>query len=575
LLESAVGREIDCFFCELPFVADQVPFGHQDRYLLRRLLRPGGMGYVFDTFDTALRKRVALKIPLVLASADDAHSHHARERFRNEIRALTYLNHPNINSIADHSEWQDRLFFTMPYLIGGTLAQRLARPSRPEIDQVAGWVLAIARAMEYAHQIGVYHRDLKPANLMFDTEAEGARLMVTDFGLALIHGDTRITQDGTRLGTPAYMSPEQMAGRPQRHGAKSDIYSLGVIFFEALTGRLPFRETGEALRALVLKDDPPRPSTIRPEIPERLEAICLKAMARSVRLRYRSMGELAREIERYLGRDNDADLKPVQVDDIRTGPHLIQHSRHQVALSRVPAGEFFMGSTDSEDERPPRRVKLESSYYIGVYPVTQGLYRAVVGELPLSRFSGNERDRHPVDSVSWYDAINFCNRLSLSADLPPFYEIRRSGDVRPKGGSGYRLPTEAEWEYACRAGSSSAYFFGDDAGRLPDFAWFEANSQMSTQPVGGKIANGYSLHDMIGNVWEWCWDWYGPYASRAAGDAELLIDPAGPKRGTERILRGGCFQASAHQLRSSQRNGFDPELGVHYIGFRVVRSLGS
>jgi formylglycine-generating enzyme required for sulfatase activity len=568
----SVGQEIDCYFCDLPFVADQVPFGHGDRYLLRRFLKPGGMAYVFETFDTALRRRVALKIPIHVTNADDAFSKQSRERFRNEIRALTYLSHPNINSIADSGEWKERPYFTMPYLVGGTLGERLARAPHAAVDTVAGWIRTVARAMEYAHEIGVYHRDLKPANLMFDSQGSEERLLVTDFGLALIHQDTRITEIGTRLGTPCYMSPEQMAGKTELHGARSDIYSLGVIFYEALTGRLPFPQVGEALRVAVLRNDPPRPATLRPDIDPRLEQICLTAMSRSPRQRYQSMGELARSIEGYLRRTGVPAIPGARADVARPLPHVTQRGLHQIAMSQVPAGTFLLGSRDAEDERPPRTVRFPSPFLMGVYPVTQSLYRTVIGSLPLSRFNG--KDQHPVDSVSWFDAIHFCNRLSISDELRPFYEIQRNGTVKPIGGSGYRLPTEAEWEYSCRAGSKSVYFFGDDASRLSEFAWFEVNSGQATHPVGERAANGYALFDMLGNVWEWCWDWYGPYPTATPGAPEDEINPTGPRRGEERILRGGCFQASARHLRSTQRHGFDPELGVYYIGFRLARSLG-
>jgi formylglycine-generating enzyme required for sulfatase activity/tRNA A-37 threonylcarbamoyl transferase component Bud32 len=553
-------------------MADQVPFGHEDRYLLRRLMKPGGMGYVFDAVDSALtRRRVALKIPV--RREDDSVSREVRERFRNEIRALTYLRHPSINPVVDHGEWSDWVYFTMPFLAGGTLDARLRRSPRPEIEQVALWVAEVARAMEYAHAIGVYHRDLKPANLIFETKRDEARLLVNDFGLALIHGDTRITQDGTILGTRAYMSPEQMAGTVRSHGARSDIYSLGVIFYEALTGRVPFLETGEALRASVLRDEPPRPKTLRAEIPEPLEEICLKAMARAPQQRYKSMGELAGAIEAHLQRPPRPDVSVAPAGEPASGPHVTRRGLHQIAMSQVPPGTFLMGSPDSDDERPTRRVGLKTPFLMGVYPVTQSLYRAIVGSLPLSRFNGN--DKHPVDSVSWYEAIHFCNRLSVADGLQPYYEIQRNGQVKHRGGSGYRLPTEAEWEYACRAGSTTVYFFGDDASRLGEFAWYHDNSSGSTHPVGELSGNGFGLHDILGNVWEWCWDWYAPYPARGAPDTEIELNPVGPRRGDERTLRGGSFQASHLHLRSSQRLGCDPELGVYYIGFRLACSLGS
>jgi eukaryotic-like serine/threonine-protein kinase len=569
VLEHHVGKEIVCFSCGSRHVAGYVPFGHQGRYLLDRHLRTGGMGFVFKAFDTAMQRNVAIKVPICLDRADDPGR--ARERFKTEIKALLFLNHASINAITDHGEWKDYLFFAMPFLSKGTLAERLASGTLPGMEDVVEWVRTVAKAMDYAHQIGVVHRDLKPSNLMFEGESGSERIVVTDFGLALIMGDTRITLDGTVLGTPPYMSPEQVGGRVDRQGPKSDVYSLGVILFEVITGRLPFLGRGEELRRSILRDDPPRPITLRSEIPQRLEEICLKAMARSIRDRYASMREFARDLGTYLGRES---RQPVVSPEMLRGtsrPTISHRGRLGIEMVQIQPGEFLMGSEESEDERPTRRVRLESSFLLGRYPVTQSLYKVVVGRLPLSRFNG--QDRNPVDSVSWFDAVRFCNLLSAVDSLEPYYGIESDGTVEILGDSGYRLPTEAEWEYACRAGSTALYCFGDNVARLGEFAWYDENSQSSTQPVGQKQANAFHLHDMHGNVWEWCWDRYDFYEPATSRAGEVIVDPTGPAKGPQRVLRGGCFRTDANQVRCATRNPYDPDQGLYYFGFRLARSL--
>ena len=202
---------------------------------------------------------------------------------------------------------------------------------------------------------------------------------------------------------------------------------------------------------------------------------------------------------------------------------------------------------------------------LGVFPVTQGQYRRLMGGAARPYFDG--LDAAPMENVTWLDAVHFCNALSEVEGLPPYYRI--DGErVSRHGGPGYRLPTEAEWEYACRAGAGAAYHFGDDPGLLPHHAWFQDNSRDSVQPVGSWPANAFGLHDMHGNVWEWCWDWYAPY------DPAACIDPTGPATGGGRVLRGGSWSDPAPSLRSSARLSWvanDTEMTAWKFGFRVAR----
>ena len=168
--------------------------------------------------------------------------------------------------------------------------------------------------------------------------------------------------------------------------------------------------------------------------------------------------------------------------------------------------------------------------------------------------------------------MKFCNALSVKEGLDPYYTIN-GASVSIKGGTGYRLPTEAEWEYACRAGSTGKYTFGDDASKLDDYAWHDGNSKVggsyTTHPVGGKQANAFGLYDMHGNVWEWCGDWYDEnyYANTSS-----YIDPKGANTGTSGVLRGGSYLNGPVDLRCANRNGLDPANRNGDIGVRLART---
>ena len=224
-----------------------------------------------------------------------------------------------------------------------------------------------------------------------------------------------------------------------------------------------------------------------------------------------------------------------------------------MAFVWIEPGVFQMGSPESEegrwdDEGPLHEVELSRGFWLGKYEVTQGEWESVMGDNP-SYFEGDAR--RPVDSVSWYDVHEFIGRLNDAA-----------------GDSLYRLPTEAEWEYACRAGTSMAYGYQtkDPNPRLGDYAWYDG-SHWGTKVVGGKLPNDWGLHDMHGNVWEWVQDWYG---SRYYNDSPR-VDPLGPISGSERVRRGGGFLYAAQDLRSAGRGYSSPDNRLDDIGVRLVR----
>ena len=285
--------------------------------------------------------------------------------------------------------------------------------------------------------------------------------------------------------------------------------------------------------------------------------------------------------------DNGQKEKPQPPTNTITSPKGIE-------LVLIPDGSFLMGSPDTEEGRvnteTMHQVTLTKSFYIGKYQVTQEQYLAVMGTNP-SNYSGNPaegeiQEKRPVEHICWYDMLVFCNKLSALENLTPAYSLKGSTDPDTwgtvptsndsvwdtvemvTGSTGYRLPTEAQWEYACRAETTTAYNAPPPNGSntaSADTGWNTSNSGGMTHQVGLKSPNAWGLYDTHGNVWELCWDWSGNYASGAQ------TDPTGPSTGATRVGRGGAYNQPASLMRSAHRNALNPSYRGYYLGFRLLR----
>ena len=225
----------------------------------------------------------------------------------------------------------------------------------------------------------------------------------------------------------------------------------------------------------------------------------------------------------------------------------------QLEFVYIPPGKFLMGSSMQElerhgDEGPVRQVVISKGFYMSKYEVTQGQWLAVMNNNPSVMNEKSNWKRHPADNVSWNDCNTFISKIN---------EL---------GLGTFRMPTEAEWEYACRAGTTSRYYWGNDTTdyQVHEYAWAFSKAEGISHPVGLKKPNNWGLYDMSGNVWEWCSDWRGPYR------ADRLIDPTGPGEGKKKIYRGGSWFNKPSTLRSANRNGHEPDMRGTNAGLRLV-----
>lgn len=246
-------------------------------------------------------------------------------------------------------------------------------------------------------------------------------------------------------------------------------------------------------------------------------------------------------------------------------------------MVKIDGSTFMMGSNQVYDQAKPVHKVTLSSFLISKYEVTQELWESVMGNNP-SEFKGV---KSPVETVNWYDVVEFCNKLSVKEWLTPAYKIDKTQEDPNNTSSydklkwivtcdfnsnGYRLPTEAEWEYAARGGEKSKGYTYSGSYDIDVVAWYTNNSGSTTHDVGTKQPNELGLYDMSGNVWEWCWDWKGKYTS------VNQTDPRGPNSGTHRVLRGCCWGKTEVSCRVAHRNDEDPDYRSNNNGFRLVRT---
>ena len=593
-------------------------------YRLTRRLGRGGMGEVWLAHDTALKRDVAVK----LLPGEISSNERAVKRFLREARSAAKLNHPNVMTVHQIGKHRGRIFIVMELVEGGSLADELKKAGPLGWREATEVVRDAARGLAAAHARGLVHRDIKPSNLM--RTGEGV-VKVVDFGLARAQKETlEVTRPGGVIGTPAFIAPEQ--GRGRNVDARSDLYSLACTYYALLTGRVPFPgDTSSAVIYQHVHEPFPDALQIVDDLPDAIGRILDRGTRKDPIDRYQSAEEMIADLEAALSgaslgttrirrkpaRPGDATgerarrnrviagslvglgtlatlavvllvvywpkprpplPKPQPIPDWTLTPEQARRKQREaeavwsapaqtaldlgggvtVKLALVPPGLFAMGSDKTTlgwyaDQGPRHEVAITRPFYLGVTEVTQAQWKALMGTEPWKQKPHvREGDDYPAAFVSWHDCVAFCKAASA------------------KTARTIRLPTEAEWEYACRAGSGGQFSFGDAVGDLKDHAWYGADTQADDEryahAVGQKKPNAWGLYDVHGNLWEWCSDWFGEDYYAHSDKA----DPHGPPAGKARILRGGCLHDPPGACRSAFRLGTDPSYEQANVGFRIV-----
>ena len=551
------------------------------KYRIEAYLASGGFGNTYVATDLAFDERVAVKELFVKGICGrnastgevsvslsenrisfDAH----REKFRKEARRIRKLNSRHVVKVRDLFDDNDTSYYVMDFIDGESLSARLHRELRPLTEsEVCSLLPQVLDGLQTLHAERIWHLDLKPANIMVDREGT---VVLIDLGAS----KQLQTADGVSVSTSSamaytqgYAPPEQMDQHFERFGPWTDLYALGATLFHLLTLQRP-------PSASDILDDADA-ALAMPGVSSRMQQLVRWLMTPGRNGRPQSVDfvrdflnngmEVAQEVTQM--KNSGRNHQPIMSQDEETLLRGEQAARSQSAVKRliddmvfVAGGTFLMGATieqlgdAAKDETPTHQVTLDS-FYICKYQVTQSLWEEVMGHNP-SYFKG---ENLPVENVSWNECQDFILRLNAMS------------------GKNFRLPTEAEWEFAARGGNNSRGYKYAGSNNLNEVAWYGDNSGKQTHPVGTKSPNELGLYDMSGNVWEWCQDWYGGYSNIPQKNPK---GPNGGKSGffrsifSYRVLRGGSWDSLAWSCRLSFRNLGSPGHRGSYYGLRLVLS---
>jgi len=520
------------------------------KYDILRELGRGTMGVVYLGRDPGIQRLVAIKMVHESPGAPTEDRIESIQRFRREAQTAGNLSHPNIVTIYELGQEEGATYIAMEYVPGTSLESLLARQVQLPLGACVHIVSQVCDALDYAHTYRIVHRDIKPANIML---LDGYRVKVTDFGIAHVE-DSTLTRTGNIVGTPYYMSPEQFTGHAI--DGRSDLYSIGAILYELLTGEKPFgAKQLSTLMHRVLHTPPVPPCSINPTLPAEFDDILAKALANRPDHRYQSGGELVEALQPFAGRPSDwsdvrlGDTKdriaPLAAEErsaaesgrqtqppaMRSGPSPRPEPEAPEDMVYIEGGTYRIGSDTGPRVEGPAHDCTVDSLFIDAYPVTNFEYKQFRPNHDYPRGKGD----HPVTNVSWFDAQAYA-------------EWR-----------GKRLPTEAEWEVAARGHTTHRWPWGNEFAELKCNTDSQGTVEVEFYPLG---QSSMGVFDLCGNVWEWTSDWYQPYPGNASS--------AAPAPHMYRAIRGGSWRTTPHQATCTSRQKLLPGTRGDDVGFRCA-----
>ena len=530
------------------------------RYKLLKVLGKGGFGITYLGLHTGLNKKVAIKeyFPkdsfrrqsdgTQVSYSNTGENRKNIERFLKEARTMAELKHKGVVSVSDVFEENATAYYVMDYIEGQSLEDKGTLPEAAALK----YIDQVAQALKYIHDKGILHLDIKPANIMIDRDDNA---VLIDFGISKHYDGGGEATSTTTVGYSAGYSPiEQMTpGGLKQFTPSTDIYALGATIYKIISGTKPPASTDLADDATLTK-------------PAGMSQALFRTVSKCMEQKRKDRPQTMDEVIALLNKEQDVfqQTQPLTSGMSRQSSESKLESAIgnfgedisvfnvkgvEFKMVKVQGGTFQMGATSEQgsyvwkDENPVHSVTL-SDYYIGQTQVTQELWQVVMGNNP-SEFRGD--NQRPVENVSWNDCQEFIKKLNRLT------------------GKNFRLPTEAEWEYAARGGSKSKGYKYSGSNNPDAVAWYNKNSGRKTHPVATKQSSELGLYDMSGNVWEWCYDWRGKYKSNSQ------TNPTGSSAGSFRVLRGGCwYDFNARNVRVSVRNCGIPDSRSRGYGLRLA-----
>lgn len=562
------------------------------RYFVKKKIGEGGFGRVYEVFDQLIEKPIALKI-LPYITKDSINNILLEFESRDRLNNTEHIIKAYQPQLTNYKE-QSIIIYPME-IAEKSMRDWLNETKRfadARLEEGIGIFIQACMGVEAIHQAGLIHLDLKPENILLTQNKKSKDLStkwivkISDFGLARGIGleNLEILRDG--IGTPAYMAPEQIiAARWKDVGMEADIYSLGMILYELIDGDLPYSGSSKQIKEKKLNPQIP----ITPlQAKGDLSHYAMKCLEREKNRRVKTVSDLIYALDERRRIEVEQRIKKKKADEfLSEAKRLVDIKRFDEAkeickqalrlenddvhfdkwkkvienidklkkfeidkakkgeMILVKGGVFEMGSREFDDEKPIHSVELKS-FLIDKYQVTVKQYRefckTTSRNMPRTPVWGWFED-HPVVNVSWQDAYHYAKWVDK------------------------RLPTEAEWEYAARGGKDSKNFKYSGSDNIDEVAWYVGNSKSKTNPVGKKAPNELGIHDMSGNVLEWCSDWYSAYPSSSQNN------PTGPVAGQLKVIRGGSWNLKETACRNTLRNSYDPGIRDEYFGFRCVKDL--
>ena len=499
-----------------------------------------------------------------------------REKFEQEALKIFSLKNQHIVKVSAVFDENNTIYYVMDYVEGGSLNDKLRSIDPLPEAQIQRYLGQILDALEYIHTKGMMHLDIKPSNIMLDANDN---VVLIDFGASKVFDSSMMnkTINTTRPPyTPGYAPYEQENGDVKYLGPHCDIYSLGATLYRLYSGNKPPMPIEILMNGL----------TFPSSVPTHMQQAIKKAMTFKMDERIKTIAEFRREIGMLgdtptIGIGGGGTNLPVGGDGEKTevapskpeSPKLESFTETVNGVSfnmiAVEGGTFKMGAQSKDPNKPnfdKKAYDYEShvhdvtldSFYMAEFVVTEDLWEAVMNEYKsnesrgfLGRLFGNNkapREGYPKTDISWNDCQKFIKKLNQLT------------------GKNFRLPTEAEWEYAARGGNKSRGYKYSGSNNISDVAWYDNNLLYKTHPVGTKSPNELGIYDMGGNVFEWCADWYGNgnYSSSPSNN------PTGPISGSYRVLRGGSWAGNARNCRVAYRSYDTPDNRYDDCGFRLV-----